>query len=403
MGVFAMPSLGADMEDATLVEWLAQPGDMVARGDVIAVVETQKGAIEIEVFENGPLREVYAAVGDRLPVGAPLALIGERPATTEAAPAPTAPVAVAPVPPTPASPVTSAPAPMPPAAAPESPPSSTIPAARVRASPAARRFAAEHNLDLTKVRGSWGDGAIVLADLQSASKAPPAAKPARPGLDLDAMRAAVAAAMTRSKREIPHFYVRRAIDLQAADDWLMATNAARPVDRRLLMTALFVKATALAVAKAPALNGRYESDPYRPSSSVHVGVAVALRGGGLIAPAIREADALTLDEVMAAMRDMVARARAGRLRSSEMTDGTITVSALGDVGADDMVGVIFPPQCALIGFGSVAPRPMAVDGAVCVRKTATASVAADHRVANGRHAAAFLAELDARLQTPETL
>lgn len=391
MGVFRMPSLGADMEDATLVEWLIRPGETVARGDVIAVVETQKGAIEIEVFEDGPLSELCAAVGDRLPVGAPMAIIGDAAAAiiADAAAAeapPPAPVETQPNLPQP--PLAQAPAP--------------VPTASVRASPAARRFAARHDIDLSRTTGSWGDGAIVLADVEAMVTQPPPAQE-RMGLDLNAMRAAIAATMTRSKREIPHYYVRRTIDLQAAEAWLKAANAVRPVDRRLLMTALFVKATAGAAAKAPALNGRFEREPYAPSQVVHVGVAIALRGGGLIAPAIRDVDALALDDVMAAMRDLTKRARAGRLRSSEMTDGTITVSALGDVGAEELTGVIYPPQCALIGFGAPVVRPWAVDGAIVARPVVTVTVAADHRVSNGRHAAAFLAELDARLQDPESL
>jgi pyruvate dehydrogenase E2 component (dihydrolipoamide acetyltransferase) len=392
VGVFVMPSLGSDMEDGVLVEWLAKLGDRVARGDVIAVVETQKGAIEIEVFEDGVIERLEAKIGDRLSVGAPLAAIaGEKSAARPEAP----PIATR----AEATATTPQPAPAVPAAA--AAPASTVAGPRP-ASPAARIRATELGVDLASIVGSGPDGAVVLADVEAATAAPREAGGAR-GLDLAAMRAAIAAAMARSKREIPHYYLSQTIDLQPASDWLAARNAERPPERRLLMGALFVRATALALAAAPALNGRWEDDAFRPSQAAHVGVAVAMRGGGLIAPAIRDAHSRPLDDVMSAMRDLVARVRAGRLRSSEMTDGTITVSSMGERGADALTGVIYPPQVALVGFGTPARRPWVRDGAVVARTVVVATLAADHRVSDGRLGARFLSELDRLLQTPEAL
>jgi pyruvate dehydrogenase E2 component (dihydrolipoamide acetyltransferase) len=381
MGIFTMPSLGADMEAATLVEWLVKPGDEVHRGDVIAVVETQKGAIEIELFESGIVERLEAQPGDRLPVGAPLALIrGEGEA--EAAPAPP-PETVVPGP----QPVSRSVAPAP--SATRGPPA---------ASPAARARAAERGIDLAAVTGTGPQGAIVLADVEDTPASPAAS--AR-GLDLDAMRAAIATAMARAKREIPHYYLSQTIDLQRATDWLDARNAGRPPGERVLMGALLVRATAQALAAAPALNGRFEDGRFRRSEAVHAGVAIALRGGGLIAPAIRDAHALDLDALMAAMRDLVARTRAGRLRSSEMGEGTVTVSSMGERGAEALTGVIYPPQVALVGFGTPGLRPWVVAGTVVPRILVTATLAADHRVSDGRLGARFLAELDRRLQAPE--
>jgi pyruvate dehydrogenase E2 component (dihydrolipoamide acetyltransferase) len=410
MGVFAMPSLGADMEAGTLVEWLVKPGDRVAPGDVVAVVETQKGAIEIEIFEAGVVDRLEAQVGDKLPVGAPLARLlaaGEVPAE----PAP---------PETPAAPATAAAAPPPrtPQPQPEVLPGAAAGPARegTAASPAARQRAAEAGIDLRTVAGTGPHGAILLADVEAALQAPatpaapaPSTAPPAPsrhrgkqGLDLDAMRAAIAAAMARSKREIPHYYLAHTIDLQAAADWLAAANAERPPERRLLMGALLVKATALAARAVPAMNGHYEGG-FQPAEAVHAGVAVALRGGGLIAPAIRDAHARGLDELMAAMRDLVARARTGRLRSSEMTDGTITVSSMGETGAEALFGVIYPPQVALVGFGAPVRRPWVVGDALEARTVVTASLAADHRASDGRLGARFLAEIERALQEPEGL
>ena len=216
------------------------------------------------------------------------------------------------------------------------------------------------------------------------------------------MRRAIAAAMTRSKRTIPHFYMTQTLDLQPVTDWLAATNADRPPARRLLLGALLVRATALAAASVKVLNGHYTDDGFAPSDAVNVGVAIALRGGGLVAPALIDADDMTLDEVMDGMRDLVARARAGRLRSREMTAGTITLSSLGDTGAEAMAGVIFPPQVALVGLGAPQTRPWVVDGAVLPRQVITLILSADHRAADGRQAAAFIDAFRSALAPPET-
>ncbi|MFN3745878.1 MAG: dihydrolipoamide acetyltransferase family protein [Hyphomicrobiaceae bacterium] len=409
MGLFLMPSLGADMEAGKLVEWLVAPGSKVKRGDIVAVVETQKGAIEIEIFEPGTVVELLAAPDQVLPVGAPLARI-RAPGEAEAEAGP----AVAPA--------------MPRARLPEAVPQGLVQAAPSRpvpalavaqaagrpkpSSPAARQRAAEAGLDLTTVEGSGPGGAVLLSDVERhLAAAPSRAAPARPplpskgkaGIDMVEMRKAIAAAMTRAKREIPHYYLSHEIDLQTAWDWVSTQNAVRPPDARLLMGALFVKATALALDKVPQLNGRHENGVFTAAEHVNAGLAISMRGGGLIAPAIMEADELSLDKVMDAMRDLVARTRAGRLRNSELTLGTITVSSMGDGGVDALLGVIYPPQVALIGFGTPRLRSMIVDGALAPRMAVTATLAADHRVSDGRHGATLLNEIDRRLQEPETL
>uniref|UniRef100_UPI00356586B6 2-oxo acid dehydrogenase subunit E2 n=1 Tax=Thalassovita aquimarina TaxID=2785917 RepID=UPI00356586B6 len=238
-------------------------------------------------------------------------------------------------------------------------------------------------------------------DVESAGKG--RRKPAKQGLDMDAMRAAIAAAMTRSKHEIPHYYLEHEIDLQAADDWLRARNADCAPGDRILMGTLFVKATALAAANVKGMNGQYVDGAFQPSKPVNAGVAVALRGGGLIAPAIMDAASQPLDQLMASMRDLVVRARSGRLRGSEMTDGTITISSLGENGVDGMTAVIYPPQVAIVAFGTPRPAPRVVDGAVTARMCVHVTLAADHRVSDGRRGAKFLKEIDTLLQNPEDL
>jgi pyruvate dehydrogenase E2 component (dihydrolipoamide acetyltransferase) len=379
MSVFRMPSLGADMEAATLVSWLVQPGARVGRGDIVAVVETAKGAIEIEIFENGTITALLATPGQTLPVGAPLAEIAG--ATAEAQP--TTPSPACPGPP-PAHPVArterqAAPAP-----------------SRVRATPAARRRAAALDIPLERLRGTGVDGAICLADVT-------AAKPAGAGFDPASMRAAIATAMGRAKREIPHYYLNETIDLTPALDHLAALNATREPPARILPAALLLRAIALAVAETPALNGFWEDGAFRAGSGVHVGWAVSLRGGGLIAPAIRDTDRLGLEAMMAALADVVSRARSFSLRGSELGTATITVTSLGDRGAESVLPIIHPPQVAMLGIGRVVTRPWVVGEAVLPRRVVVFTLAADHRASDGHAGGLLLGRIAAHLARPETL
>lgn len=392
MSTFRMPSLGADMEAGRLVEWLKRPGETVARGDIIAVVETQKGAIEVECFQPGILDRLLVDPGTTVPVGTALAVIDDGQAEgAEPAPAPAREPAMAEA--------EAAPAPIaPPPAAPRR---------AAVASPAARRLAAERGVDLSALSGTGPGGAIISTDVEQAARAAPAAPAGRkPGrVDPAAMRQAIAAAMARSKREIPHYYLSATIDASRAVAWLDAFNADRPAADRLLMTLVLGKAVALALKKHPMLNGHYGPDGFAPADHVHLGMAIALRGGGLTAPALHDADARALPDLMAGFRDLVARARAGTLRSSEMSDATVTVSSLGERGVDALLPIITPPQVAIVGFGAVLRRPwVAEDGAALeVRPVVTASLAADHRVSDGHRGALFLRDLDALLQDPEAL
>ena len=426
MGDFLMPSLGADMDSGTVLEWRVGPGDTVHRGDIVAVVDTDKSTIDVEVFEDGVVTELLVEPGSEVPVGTVLAHIGVPSAAPVAAPpAAEAPAAAA----APAKRTRRRPA-RAKAARAKAAPARRGPAAPVRASPLARRLAAERGLALDDIAGSGPGGAVVAADVDRAGgpapttarrrarggaaattrpAAPPvpgpAAPPGAPRADRqESLRRAIAALMARSKREIPHYYVATTIDLSAAMTWLRGTNESRPPAKRLLPAALLLKASALAAHQVPALNGFWDDDGgFRPADAVHLGVAVSLRGGGLVAPAIHDADRLSLDDLMDALRGLVARARSGRLRSSEMADPTITVTNLGDQGADEVHGVIYPPQVALVGFGRIAERPWACDGMLGVRPTVRATVAADHRASDGLVGARFLAALDRLLQTPEEL
>jgi pyruvate dehydrogenase E2 component (dihydrolipoyllysine-residue acetyltransferase) len=391
--LFRMPSLGPDMEAGTLVEWRVKPGDRVKHGDVVAVVETQKGASEIEIFDDGRVAELMVPVGERVPVGTALARLD---GAAEGRPAPA---------PTPAA----KPSAPPPTVAPEAPEPAVAAAPagreRRRISPAARRLAQERGIDIGRLEGTGPDGAITLADVERAMPPPPAAEATRrrTGFDPAAMRAAIAAAMSRSKREIPHYYLTETVEVSAALARLEALNRERPPAERLLPAALFLRAVAVALTKTPQLNGFWEDGRFRPGAGVHVGWAIALRGGGLVAPAIRDADRRSLDEVMAAMRDLVLRARSSGLKSSELTDPTVTITSLGERGAESVLPIIMPPQVAMIGFGRIAPRPWVVDGAIGPRPVVAVTLAGDHRASDGHTGGLFLAEVARLLQEAEAL
>lgn len=456
MGEFRMPSLGADMDAGTVSEWLVKVGDRVHRGDIVAVVETEKSTIEIEIFENGVIEKIVVQPGERVPVGTPLALVttSEQAAVPAAKPAPEK---------APAKRVPAQEAAAPTPGAHEAPAgrkvfspvvrhlaeqrgvelvtlqgtgrggavtradvekASTSPKRpaeiRVRSSPLARRLAIELGVDLSQIEGTGPGGSVTEHDVRLAVSAKGVATPgaeeraepaeAEKGISAKAaeerqiaMRKAIGALMARSKREIPHYYMSTTIDMGAATYWLEQANLERPITQRLVAPALLLKATALAVKRVPEMNGFWIEDSFVASEAVHVGVAVSLRTGGVIAPAIHDTDKLSLDELMEALKDLVGRARKGVLRSSEMSDPTITVTNLGDLGVEAVFGVIYPPQVALVGFGRLAQRPVASEGLLGVRPCVTATLSADHRASDGHRGGVFLAEIDRLLQEPEKL
>lgn len=403
MSEFRMPSLGADMTSGRLLEWYVRPGQPVRKGDIVAVVDTSKAEIEIEVFEDGVVGELLVAPGTRVPVGAPLATIlppdGGTPPDARRSSVPTGTQNV------------------------------THPseAARQRVSPLARRVAVELGVELQAVQGTGPGGAVTREDVERAagataapsqaqSPAPPTPPPSMPAQEAPpapaparedkraAMRRAIGDLMARSAREIPHYHLETHVDLTAALAWLEDRNADREPPQRSIPAALLLAASARAVAKHPQLNGFFANGAPQPHEEVHLGVALSLRGGGLVAPAIHDADRLPFDELMDKLRDLAARARAGTLRQSEMADPTITVTNLGDRGADKVHGVIYPPQVALIGFGAIRTRPWATeDGLLGARRTVHATLAADHRASDGHDGSLLLAELDRLLQSPEEL
>jgi len=387
-----MPSLGADMESGTLVDWRVKPGDAVKRGDVVALVETEKGVIEVEIFETGIIDSLAVRPGQKVPVGATLALVRTDGAAAAAPAAPASPMA----------------APPSPVEKPRVPVAETKPAlamTRPRIAPLARKRAEELGIDLAAVAGTGDGGAVTSADVERAAGRAVTQEPAPPSKEepYAAMRRVIAAAMARSKREIPHYYLSATIDMRRSLDWLASENSRRPVTKRLLHSVLLIRATALAAREVPEMNGFWRDGAFQQAEPVHVGVAISLRQGGLINPAIHDADKKGLDELMEAMLDLVNRARTGHLRSSELADGTITLTNLGDQGVEGVFGVIYPPQVALVGFGKIVDCPVAISGMLGIRPVLQATLSGDHRVSDGHRGGRFLLAINRLLQEPEKL
>ena len=407
MGEFRMPSLGADMETGKLVEWLVVPGQRVRRGDIVAMVETQKGLFEVEIFADGVMGELLVQPGQTVPVGTVLATIDNGTAGTGEQPPAPADAAAGRA-----------------GAEPKTAPAPAATPGRIACSPSARQLALELGVDLATVTGTGPHGAIGRGDVEAAARAagtrPPApvesvspvpaapaaekaaGKPA-PTAAMKAMRQAIAAAVSRSNREIPHYYLESEIDLSRPLKWLEEENRKRSLRERILPVALLVKAVALALREVPELNGFWQNDQLEVRPDIHIGFAVALRQGGLISPAVHHVDQLGVGEVMERLVDLIERTRTGHLRGSEMTDATVSVTSLGDRGVRTVYGVIYPPQVALIGFGRISERPWAEDGMLGVRRCVTATLAADHRATDGHQGALFLEALNRHLNLPETL
>jgi pyruvate dehydrogenase E2 component (dihydrolipoamide acetyltransferase) len=369
---FRLPALGADMDEGTVVQWNVVPGDAVTRGQVVAVVETDKGAIDVEIFEDGVIRELVVAPGTKVPVGTVLARLETQAHSTSPTPAP----------------------------------------ARARTSPAARARARELGVEVGSLAGSGPGGVITIEDVEKAGRAP-RVSPDKAGEGSSAsadagdrtggMREAIAASMSRSKREIPHYYLSLTTDVTAAVEWLAARNASVPVTERLLFAALLIKAVALSCRDLKGFSGFYREGRYEESPLVHVGVAVAIRGGGLVAPAIMDTAQKPLPVLMEEFRQLVTRARAGRLRASELAAPSIILTSLGESAVDTVFPIIQPPQVAIVGAGAVGPRPWVVDGTVVPRQVIALSLGADHRVTDGRLGAQFLARIAERVAAPDGL
>lgn len=417
MGKFIMPSLGSQMIEARLIKWLVKPGDSVSRGDIIGEIDTEKGLIDIEVFEDGVISELVAKEGEVIPVGSVMAVINGHGTEVQAEKEQKERVMEA-----------------------EKEPGlkaerdyqavkgesarqngdmqqadrqSIEKPRRIKASPLARRVAEDLNVDLGRVKGSGIDGAIHKKDVEAFAQKADQGRALDRDMKTDekvspidvqrSMRRSIAAAMSRSNREIPHYYLESEIDMKSSLDWLEETNKQRPVGERILPPVLLIKAVANSLAEIPELNGFWTDDEMHIEEGIHIGFAVSLRRGGLVIPAILNADMKTPDDIRKEFLDMIVRAREGHLRSRELSSATITITSLGERGAEKVYGVIYPPQVALVGFGAIVHKPRAVNDAIGIRPVIHTVLAGDHRATDGHTGSRFLERLNEQLQHPEHL
>ncbi|MGE4418887.1 MAG: dihydrolipoamide acetyltransferase family protein [Sulfurimonas sp.] len=388
MSTFVMPSLGADMESAVLMEWKVKEGDSVSKGDIIAEVETSKGVIEIEVFEDGVIEKLLVKEETECAVGTPLAVIRgkgqeigeEESKESKIAQPPQKDLESEKKEPKEKQTVQETP--------------KVESEQRMKISPAARKKAKEAGVKLSKVQGDKKE--IHLRDIKSET-APKKSERS------SSMRQAIAKAMSLSNAQIPHYYLSSSINMSPALKWLEEVNRNRAIQERILPAALLIQAVVHALKEVPELNGFWRDDALEISKEINPGIAIALRKEGLITPAILNAHEFNLDGMMKSLGSLIERTRSGKLRNSEITEQTITITNLGDLGAESVFGVIYPPQVALVGFGRIMDAPWAEGDTLSVRKVLQATIAGDHRATDGRIGGKFLDKLNQILQTPQEL
>ena len=413
-----MPALSPTMTEGTLARWLKKEGETIKAGDVIAEIETDKATMEVEAVDEGVLGKILIADGtEGVKVNAPIAvLVAKGEAVPAAAPAPTAAPAPAP-----------AAAPTPVMAGPE--PAILLPAAphdgtRVFISPLARRMAAQSGVDITKLTGSGPHGRIVKADIESALARPtasPIAAPPTPTraptpapaiaaphrkLPLSSMRKVIARRLSESKREIPHFYVSMDIELDAMLKLREDLNARSPKDGpgafKLSVNDLIIKAAGVTLRRVPKVNASYTEDDLILYDDVDISVAVAIPDG-LITPIIRKADQKGLAAISNEMKDLGARAKAGKLKPEEFQGGGFSISNMGMYGVSEFSAVINPPQAAILAVAAGRQRPVVKAGALAIATVMTCTLSVDHRVVDGALAAEWLAAFRDIVQDPMSL
>lgn len=421
-----MPQMGADMTEGVVLRWLKQVGDAIERGDILAEIETDKATVELESYDAGTLLSHTAEEGETVPVGEIIAFLGtagEEPPVAKTghkeaqagAPAPAATTAEKPA-------EAAAPAAVQEPLQPLEPATAVAVDAdtaggRVRISPVAKRIALDSGLDVRNLRGSGPDGRILRRDVEGALQAAPAAATppatsspsvsvtpagAQQIVPLTKMREAIARRMHQSKAQQPHYYLTLDVDMTAASVFRKQFNEMVDDAGRASINDLIVKASAIALARHPKFNSEFNDQGILLHGSINIAIGVAL-DAGLMAPAILDCGNKTLGRIAEDTKDVVARARDGRLTADEYASSTFTITNLGAFGVESLVGIINPPQAAILGIGSVTPTPVARDGEIVIRDVMKLALSADHRVSDGAEGARFVKEIQALLENPAGL
>jgi len=402
-----MEALSPTMEEGRIAQWLKHEGDAVKTGDVLAEVETDKAIMELTARGDGILRKIVVGDGATTAVGNLVAVIagadedisgligGQGGQEAEKAVAPTSPTP----------PTSAASAAVPPAAS----PAVTAPAEptgrRIKASPLARRIAGEKGVDLHALSGSGPGGRIIKRDV-AAAPAGAAAAPTGWGAEgwhdvpLTQLRKTIARRLTQSLAPIPHFFLTAEIDMERALEAREALNVLGDV--KVSVNDIVLKTLAMALLQHPECNAWWQEDRIRYFAEVHIAMAVAV-DEGLITPVIRHADRKSLREIAAETRELAERARARKLAPEEYTGGTFSLSNLGMFGIDEFTAVINPPEAGILAVGAVSPKPVAVDGAVLVRRRMRVTMSCDHRVIDGAMGARLLQTFTRMLEHPLAL
>ena len=413
--IIVMPQMGYDMREGTVVKWHKGEGEQVARGEVIADIETDKATVEFEAYTSGVLRRIIANEGVAIPVGELIAIIAgadevidelleDQPAGSQAE--------------TPGAEATRLESVEPPTESGAATTPQTVAAppvgsgGRLRVSPIARRLAEERGIDLALITGTGPGGRIVEKDVLEFSPAATAAVSPTPAtiaeplsgerLDLSRMRQAIARVTVDSKREAPHFYVTAEVDMGKAMSLRRDLNDALPAENRVSVNDLILKACAVVLGQYPKFNGSFQGDHLRLNSSINIGIAIALEAG-LIVPGISNCQEKSLQALAAASKDLIARANSGTLRNEEYSGTTFSVSNLGMFDVDSFAAIIFPPHAAVLAVGTVKAQPVVRDGELAVGQVMKATLSTDHRVADGAEAAQFLVEVKKLLESPVRL
>ncbi len=429
-----MPALSPTMTEGTLARWLKKEGEPIKAGDVIAEIETDKATMEVEAVDEGVLGRILVGDGtEGVKVNAPIAVLvepGEK--VPDAAPA------SAPSPPAPAraSPPSQAPAAAPKPAAPQPAPAApargngqdAAAAERIFVSPLARRMAQQAGIDLSGLRGSGPNGRIVKADIEAAMKgarpapaaapaptAAPAARPPAPAPVITAphrlvpnstMRKVIARRLSESKQTIPHFYVSIDIDIDALLKLRNELNAKSPKEGpgafRLSVNDMLIKAAAVTLRRIPTVNASFTEENIILYDDIDISVAVAIPDG-LITPIIRKADQKGLAAISNEMKDLIARAKTGKLKPEEFQGGGFSISNMGMYGVSEFAAVINPPQAAILAVAAGQQRPVVKDGQVVVATMMTCTLSVDHRVVDGALGAEWLAAFKSVVEDPLSL
>jgi pyruvate dehydrogenase E2 component (dihydrolipoamide acetyltransferase) len=411
-----LPNLGFGMEEGRLISWLKKPGDPIRKGEAIAEIEGDKATVELEAVVDGVLHEVLVEADTVVPIGTVLARIRAGGSAAPATPTP---------PPASEAARSTRPTPVAERMAREhgidlSAVSATGPGGRITredvqaaidqsngkrepspgkvlAAPAVRKLARDHDIDLHEIRGTGRDGHVTRADVEAVlAETPTAPLPSvqpdgeRREVILSPMRKAIARLMAQSTQEAPHFYVTAELDL---------THTLNVLPKDIGINSLLLYVTVQTLKDVPELNATYEEGRLYQYSTVNLAVAVAL-DKGLISPVIQHADDFSLSALATRSRNLITRARDGRLQVSELGGGTFTVSNLGVVKqVERFTAIITPPQIGVLAVGAAKDRPVVIDGGLHVRKTVHLTLSADHRIVDGLVAARFLEAFDKRLQT----